>query len=482
MMRDVVSVAIAEALPDACWLHTPHDGRFTYVNPAFVRRWGGRVDDPCASAQCWLHRVHRDDRDAVRAALDGLAHGQAYAIEYRAHDDGGATLWIAEHTCFVRTPDGQPRQVFGIARDITLSKRSERELQLAIRRKDEFLAILMHEMRTPLQAILAASQVQAGLHSAPARIIARQVQHLVRLVDDLAESTRVTQRKVHLQLETVDLRDVVQGAIDALHSLFDDRQLQVRLMAPAQGVWVHADPARLAQVFNNLLHNAAKFSPLGGRVDVALSRAPWSRQATVSVRDHGIGIPPESLASVFDLFVQADGRPGALRGGLGIGLSVVRSLVELHGGQVSVHSEGRGTGSRFDVTLATVAAPGRSAPRRILIVEDNVDAAAGLQQLLQREGHTVIVAHDGRSALEQVAGWRPDTVILDLELPDLDGREVARRIAAASNGNCPQLIALSGSGEPQADPVFQHCLSKPAPLSELEAAISAWTPREATLQ
>lgn len=349
---------LAKALPDACWLYDTQARRFNYVNPAFTRRWGATAQELCASPERWLCKVHGDDRAAVRAAVQGLSRGESYTIEYRATDSVGAELWIEEDARFVETPSGATPQMVGISRDITRHRRAERALHDASQRKDEFLAILMHEMRTPLQSIRTASMLLPQPDASAARIIERQVKHLARLVDDLGESTRVSQRKVHLQIETVNLRSVVLEAIDAQRSGFDAQRLTVRLNAPEAPVWVRADPARLVQVCDNLLHNAAKFSAAGSSVEVSIARPPGSREVTISVCDHGAGIACEALDSVFDLFAQGAAAPARLRHGLGIGLSVVRGLVELHGGRVAVHSDGPGTGSRFDVTLNAVAAPG----------------------------------------------------------------------------------------------------------------------------
>lgn len=467
-----LELCAAEALPDPCWLYDPQAGRFSYVNAAFVRCWGEAAGG--VSVERWLDRVHAEDRAAVQTALQRLARGESYSIEYRAVDRAGALLWISEDARFVGTPR---RVVVGVSRDVTARKCRELALQEEIRSRDEFLAVLMHELRTPLQAIRAAGAVLPAGQAASARMIERQVQLMARLVDDLGESTRITHRKVHLRLETVDLRGVVREAIDAVRAGIDARKVELRFVAPDRDVCVRADPARLAQVFNNLLHNAAKFSPVGGCVEVRIARAVLANEATVSISDQGVGIAPEALDSVFDLFVQETAAPARLRGGLGIGLSVVRRLVELHGGHVTAHSDGHGNGSRFDVMLPALPASGAARPQRILVVEDNSDAAAGLQQLLQLDGHSVVVAPDGRSGLREVARWQPDTVILDLELPDLDGREVARCIRDAAAGHGPRLVALSGSGTLDLQALheagFDHCLTKPASPSDLAAATSA---------
>jgi signal transduction histidine kinase/CheY-like chemotaxis protein len=466
-----------ETRPDGCWLYDPRAGRFFFLDPAFRMRWTLRGPVPRALPQRWLGRARADDRAVLRSALRGLGHGAPCTIEYRGIDGFGTSRWIAEDTRLEGRSSGLLRGPHGISADMAACRRTVRELQEASRRKDEFLAVLMHEMRTPLQSLRAASDALAGHLSPPAGIIKRQVQHLARLVDDLGESTRLTHRKAHLRLQTVGLSGLLSEVVEDLRAEAEARDLSVELVAPASECWVQADPARLAQVFGNLLHNAAKFSAADGRVVVKVEPAEASREVRVSVCDEGVGIAPEALASVFDLFAQDGGATPRVREGLGIGLSVVRGLVELHGGRVTAHSDGRGAGSRFEVTLPAATAPGEAPSRRILVVEDNADMAAGLQQLLQMEGHAVEVAPDGRSALQQSARWRPDTVILDLELPDLDGREVARNIRRAATRPYPRLIALSGSGEVDRGAMraagFDNCLSKPACLAELTAAICA---------
>lgn len=465
---------VADALADPCWLYDPHAERFDFVNAAYAQRWGGADEEGGLTVERWLDRVHADDRAAVQRALRRLACGEGYSIEYRAVDRSGAALWIGEDARFVDAP-GQV--VVGVSRDITARKGRELALQDEVRRKDEFLAVLMHELRTPLQAISAAGAVLPQEQAYSARIIERQVKHLSRLVDDLGESTRLTHRKVHLQLETVDLRGVVHEAIDAVRAGLDARKVELRLAVSDGDVCVRADPSRLSQVFNNLLHNAVKFSPVGGCVEVCITRSIRADEATVSISDEGVGIEPGALDSVFDLFVQEAAAPARLRGGLGIGLSVVRRLVELHGGRVSAHSDGRGSGSRFEVTLPALTPSGAGLPQRILVVEDNVDAATSLQQMLQLDGHAVVVAVDGRTGLREALRWRPDTVMLDLQLPDLDGCEVARLIRATAAGYRPRLVALSGSAALDrpalCDAGFDDCLTKPAQPSEMAAALCA---------
>lgn len=463
--------------PDGCWLYDPRAGRFFYLDPAFRMRWVSRAPSPRALPQRWLGRARASDRAALRTALRGLAHGAPGTIEYRGVDGHGSSRWIAEDTQLAGRSISSLHGPHGGSGDIAGCRRTVRELQETNRRKDEFLAVLMHELRTPLQSLRAASEALADSGSAQAAVIARQVQHLSRLVDDLGESTRLTHRKAHLRLQTVGLCSLLRDAIGDLDAEAEARRQTLELIAPPAECWVLADPARLAQVFNNLLHNAAKFSAADGRVRVTVEPAEASQEVTVSVCDEGIGIAAEALGSVFELFAQDGAATARVREGLGIGLAVVRGLVELHGGRVVAHSEGPGTGSRFEVTLPLVAAPAEAAARRILVVEDNADVAAGLQQLLEQEGHAVAVAPDGRSALQQSARWRPDTVILDIELPDLDGREVARGIRREAARPRPRLIALSGSGEldPRAMRAagFDHCLIKPAGLAELTAAICA---------
>jgi signal transduction histidine kinase/ActR/RegA family two-component response regulator len=351
------------------------------------------------------------------------------------------------------------------------------------RRKDDFLAMLGHELRNPLAPILTAVELLAR-HPAAAReqkVIERHTQHMARLADDLLDISRVTRGSIELRREQVSLASVLERAAEIASPLIA-RHRHALQVAGAEGLTLQGDPVRLAQIFGNLLTNAAKFTPPGGKIDVLVDRAP--RRVRVSVRDNGRGIAPDQLGRIFEPFVQADREPDALRGGLGLGLAIVSNLVERHGGNIGVRSDGRGRGSTFTVDLPTVqraevlpvrtTQPPPTAARtsvRVLVVDDNVDIAELLSEALQIEGFQTAVAHDAHSALERWRSFVPHAAVLDVGLPDLDGYELARTLRA-QHGKNTTLIAATGYGQPEdraraADAGFDCHLIKPVSLHDL---------------
>jgi signal transduction histidine kinase/DNA-binding response OmpR family regulator len=339
-----------------------------------------------------------------------------------------------------------------------------RAIQESDRRKNEFLAMLAHELRNPLAPIRNACQILRL--NAPDRpelsqatdMIDRQVQHLVRLVDDLLDISRITRSMIHLQTEPVDVAAVVQRAVEVSQPLLDARRLQFSVSLPPAPLWVRADPVRLAQVLANLLNNASKYTQEGGCVGLAAAREDG--QAVFRVRDNGVGIAAEMLARIFDLFTQVDRSLDRARGGLGIGLTLVKRLVELHGGTVQAFSAGVGKGSEFVVRLPVIAdppaasasnnhgaKPGQAPSRRVLVVDDHIDAANSLATLLRLQGHHVRLAHTGAAALQEAAAFRPELVLLDIGLPEIDGYEVARRLRQDLGLTDSVLAALTGYGQ-----------------------------------
>jgi CheY-like chemotaxis protein len=312
-------------------------------------------------------------------------------------------------------------------------------------------------------------------------MIARQVEHMARLVDDLLDVSRITRGTVELRIEDLDLREVVAGAIETATPVVAARKHELVVTPAGAALWVRGDPTRLAQMIGNVLHNAAKYTPPGGRIEVGLRRD--GDRAVVSVRDNGIGIPPEALGRVFELFEQAPNIGDVGRGGLGIGLTLVRHLTALHGGTVEARSEGTGRGTELVLALPALAvAPARTAsvveddaprdpPLDVVVVDDNLDAADTMAQLLGRWGHAVRTVHDGAAALEAVDALAPDVVLLDLDLPRVDGFEVARRLRSSHSPTRLLLVAVSGFGQPQhvertRSVGFDHHLVKP-----IEAAV-----------
>ncbi len=369
-----------------------------------------------------------------------------------------------------------------------------REAREADRRKDEFLALLGHELRNPLAPILTALQLMQLRGTGDERehkMIERQVRHLNRLIDDLLDVSRITRGKVQLKKEPLELSAVLAKAIEMASPLFEQRSHALSIDVPREGLVVDGDPVRLAQVFANLLVNAAKYTEPGGKI--ALTARREKNRLSVSVKDNGIGIAPEVLPKVFDLFVQAERALDRSQGGLGIGLALARNLVDLHGGTIAAHSEGPGKGSEFVARLplsptratpADASAAGTPAPARdrsglrILLVDDNLDAVDVLAEALRTFGHEVVVAHDGPEALTLARDFRPNTALLDIGLPVMDGYELAAALRKAQGSEPLRLIALTGYGQ-DADKARSHGagfdvhLVKPIDLDAVEALLEA---------
>jgi two-component system, sensor histidine kinase len=395
-------------------------------------------------------------------------------------------LRVATLVTAVRTALRARERQYQIREHLAERTAAEESLRLADRRKDEFLATLGHELRNPLAPLLTAVQLlrTAGasdpIVARVCPVMERQISHLVRLVSDLLEVSRITRGLIEVRREPVDLVFLVQSALDTSRPLLDEAGHHVTVELPDEPVIVHGDTVRLTQVFANLLNNAAKYTRAGGNIAVRVTRDAYS--ATVSVCDDGIGIAAENLVSVFEMFTQVDRSNRLAQGGLGIGLTLVRSLVAMHGGTVQARSEGPGTGSEFTVSLPLIAAiPRRSTPieqpvlvpqRRILIVDDNRDAADTLGALLTALGATVLVVNSGRAALEQLDAFRPDAAILDIGMPEMDGYEVAQRIRSMNRHRSLLLIALTGWGQ-ESDQRrahaagFDHHVVKPPDIAKL---------------
>jgi PAS domain S-box-containing protein len=361
----------------------------------------------------------------------------------------------------VRDQNGKIIAAAKVAHDITALKRTEAALREADQRKDEFLAILAHELRNPLAPIsnsLHILRLSGELSPAMEQIrgiMERQINHLVRLVDDLLEASRIKHDKIELRKENVELAGVLCSAIETSRPFIDAAGHQLAIALPAEVVLLHADPVRIAQVVSNLLNNAAKYTPDGGQI--WLTAKAEAGEAIVSVRDTGIGIPPMALTRVFDMYAQADESLERSQGGLGIGLTLAKHLVQLHGGRIEAASEGVGKGSEFIVRLplaaqspqaaATSPALGRSLTvRRILIADDRRDAVFVLGKLLEKMGQEVQIVHSAAAALEVALAEAPDVVISDIAMPGMDGYELARRVRQEPALRDVVLVALSGYG------------------------------------
>jgi signal transduction histidine kinase len=412
---------------------------------------GAPVDDYTA-------RIHEEDRAAwLAAAATSVRDGVDFHQEYRVVTPNGVR-WLLDKAHVAYDSTGGTYMI-GAVVDITEQKRLAEAALAASVAKDEFMAMLSHELRNPLAPIVTALDIMKmrdDPSSKERRTIERQVAHLVRLVDDLLDISRVTRGMIELARERLPIRDVIGKAIEMASPLIEQKQHHIKVDVPG-GLCVDGDPVRLAQVFANLLTNAARYTNPGGTIEVVASGE--RRRVIVRVSDNGIGMDADLLPRVFDLFVQGGDRGKARsEGGLGIGLALVRNLVALHGGAVSAHSQGLGCGSTFTVELDAVAPdharssnalPAQTAAipgRRVLIVDDNGDAAALLADALRAFGYDVAVAHDGPHALSLIETFKPEAAVLDIGLPVMDGYELARQMRTRGLTDCA-FVALTGYGQ-----------------------------------
>jgi len=419
-------------------------------------QFGGTRED-------WLACIDPEDRERVLEAIDAAFKSGEIEVEYRIRRrDNGELRWIQGRGQVLYDESGHPQRMLGINVDITERKRAEEALQIADRRKDEFLAMLAHELRNPLAAIRNVAHVLTGdtLDLAAAHrlgeLVNRQTSQLARLVDDLLDVARVTRGLIELKKEPLMLQSVVDRAIETLDPLLRLKRQTVGRDLGSETIRVNGDPARLRQVFENLISNAAKYSPDHSTIQISFESA--GQFASVRIQDEGDGIDPQTLPHVFDLFMQADRSLDRSQGGLGVGLTIVKHLAELHGGSVEARSQGLGTGSEFIVRLPqlvrTESRVARSlddeatagVARRVLIVEDNMDTAESLAMLLRAAGHEVQIAHEGPSALKLLEQFQADVGLLDIGLPGMDGYLVAQAIRERSSQGTMRLYALSGYG------------------------------------
>ncbi|MFC3472854.1 ATP-binding protein [Massilia oculi] len=414
-----------------------------------------------------------------------------HAVPLRVQRDPNALL-EERFIDFVYQPihdqHGKVSGIFMEGSDVTARKRIEDELRAANRQKDQFLAMLAHELRNPLAPITTAAQLlQRGQMDAPgiqraSDIIARQAQHMTSLVNDLLDVSRVTRGLVTITKDALDVREVVHEAVEQVRPLIDARRHELHCEIASGTLRVEGDRTRLIQVVSNILNNAAKYTAPGGCI--VLSARIESGSVRVAVRDNGQGLDPPILPYIFDLFIQAERTPDRSQGGLGLGLALVKSLAVLHGGRVEAHSDGLGKGSEFVVYLPCLAeAPEASMPQldmqsrgtsglKVLVVDDNVDAAQMLATLLEMNGYEVAIEYDGQGALASAVRAPPDVALLDIGLPDIDGHELARRLRAMPETTQAMLVALTGYGQAEDrqrahNAGFDHHMAKPADLAKL---------------
>ena len=464
----------------------PVDYRFLEVNPAFERQTG------------LVGSVGRTARELVPD------------LEERWFDMYGKVALTGEPIRFIEgsvpmnrwfevyaTPVGPAAdlKVALMFRDITERTRTEQAFRDADQRKDEFLAMLAHELRNPLAPIAAAAELlqisggDAGRVQQASAVIGRQVRHISGLIDDLLDVSRVTRGMIPLDKTRTDVKRVVADAIEQVRPLLESRGHRLTVQTPAATAFVSGDPKRLVQVAANLLNNAVKYTPHGG--DIMLNLEVSGPHVKLAIIDNGIGMTAEVLERAFDLFAQAEREADRAQGGLGIGLALVKSLVELHGGVVFASSDGLGQGSRFTVVLphlqeeersadpaaaASDARASRPSALQVMVVDDNVDAAEMLAMFVETMGHSVVIEHDSFKALDRLHGWHPDVFLLDIGLPDLDGYELARRIRALPAVAGALLVAVTGYGDEQARQQasaagFDHHFVKPLDIEHLVALL-----------
>ncbi|HEX2733954.1 MAG TPA: chemotaxis protein CheB [Polyangiaceae bacterium] len=451
--------SLMDSVPDSIYFKDV-SGRFVRINRAMAERL------QLPKSQYAIGKTSHELRSGAAPdpfeAFDLLAlkgEAQPYRKESLRDKEGQQTCYVTTRQP-LRDRTGQIVGMLGVARDITDQKRAEDEIRQAVKRRDEFLAMLSHELRNPLSAIVnAASLIRQTPDSLDKRskglaVIDRQSRQMTRLLEDLLEVSRITQNKIELRCETVDAASVIQEAATAVREKFTARQVTLELRLPAEPVLLDADPARLQQVVVNLLDNSSKYSKPQGTVQLELSHDADS--GYIVVKDDGVGIEADALPTVFEPFVQGGTTLHRTDGGLGVGLTVVRSLVEMHGGNVEASSDGLDQGSKFVVKLPLSRAPRRNhapkqtdtvSPRRIVLVEDNADSCEMMQLLLSAAGHEVATASDGQTGLSLIFNRKPDVAIIDVGLPLMNGFEVARSVRARADLTSVYLIALTGYGQ-----------------------------------
>jgi len=435
----------------------------------------------------WLDALHAEDRERVEAGWRvAIEQGQPFSAEYRLRTADGKYLWSLVRAVPVVDVDGVLREWVGMTHDIHARKLAEASVIEASRHKDEFIALLSHELRNPLAPLSYGLELlKSGNEAENGRAVAlmdRQLRHMMRLINVLLDLSRIGQGRLELQLGNVDLVVVARQAVEDLAPSASSKGQRVDVALPAHALWVRGDAARLAQVVSNLVSNAIKYSDSNAHIWITAEME--GGEHVLRVRDTGQGIEPDMQTRIWNLFMQGRGRAERIGGGLGIGLMLVRRIVELHGGSVAVNSEGAGTGSEFTVRLPALAQPARSQPALrsrprtalraldILVIDDNQDSTESLAMLLRAGGHRVRTSLSGESGIAEYLRAQPDLVLCDIHMPDMSGHEVARRLRALPGGSACALVALTGFGtqadrESSAEAGFERHLVKPVDPEEL---------------
>jgi PAS domain S-box-containing protein len=490
---------LADATPALIW-GTGTDKLRNYLNKQWLDFTGRRAEEEMGEG--WTRGVHPDDVDrCLQDYHEAFDARRPFTLEYRLNRHDGDYRWVVDTGVPRFTPDGTFSGYIGSCIDITDRKRVEEELRQSDRRKEEFLAVLSHELRNPLAPIQTAVDLLelAGIGDAASgrhlAMIKRQVGTVKRLVDDLMDISRISRGKIELRKELVELAPVVAQAVEAVGPLFNDHEQELHVSIPQESIVVDADVTRLEQILFNLLINSARYTPHGGRVWLGVEHL--QEHVIIRVRDTGIGIEPDLIPKVFDLFSQGQRRAGRSHEGGGIGLSLAKNLVELHGGTITAHSDGAHRGSEFVVKLPISSRaqaetrqllPERRPEfsevpprRRILIVDDNVQAADSMGMLLSTLlGQDVRVAYSGSAALKLAGAFTPQVIFLDLEMPGMDGYEVAMRFRAQAELSDAVIVAVTGSGHEahrrrSREIGFDVHLVKPLTVKDLRALLADLT-------
>ena len=468
------------------------DERISLVNDRFCEILG-RTREELLSKRI-RDVTHPDDASpSVELFRAAQQDGRPYTMEKRYVRPDGSIVWATIDVSPLGDEHGANMATMGICQDVTQRKQVEEALRESDRRKDEFLATLAHELRNPLSPIVNGLELLAGQGRDPAffddihGILTRQAQHMVRLVDDLLDVSRITRGKIELRRSRVNLATIVASAVETARPVIDKGRHALTLRLPEQPLLVDADPSRLSQVLSNLLNNAAKYMEAGG--EIAVSAAREGDEAVLRVVDRGIGIPRQLLERIFDLFTQADPSMERSHSGLGIGLTIAKRLVEMHGGTIEARSAGANRGSEFVVRLpecttedlahvGTADLEPAAVPRRVLVIDDNRSVLKSMCLLLERLGHEVRGASDGRTGVALGAELLPDVVLLDLAMPQFSGFETARLVREQPWGRDVVLVALTGWGQEEyrrrtTQAGFDHHFVKPIDGRQLQALLAS---------
>jgi PAS domain S-box-containing protein len=474
---------MADNAPVLIWVHGV--GGCQYVNKEFMRFVGGALAD--VQGMNWTNFLHPEDRGYVATYLEAFEQRLPIDAQFRFRRADGEYRWLSATGAPRFRPDGAFLGYVGCSVDITDIKASEAALREADRRKDDFLAMLGHELRNPLAGIVTGAQVLSmlSLDSEAAEmqaVISRQATYMSRIVDDLLDVSRIARGKLRLRHQYANLRQLLQDTVEDYRKSRPLDQCELRVEIPDVDIWIWADSARLAQAFSNIVHNSYKFSEGPNVIKVELVPDLDASQATIVVSDGGIGMTPETIDRIFEPFNQADNSLERSRGGLGLGLALTKGLVHLHGGTVTASSEGLGRGAKFTITLPCVASPptgdakaplASSACERILIIDDRRDALLPLHKMLQMDGHIVAAALDGPSGISKAAEFRPRVVLCDIGLPgEMNGYAVSRALRAMPEMSSTYLVAVTGYGHEEArrmakEAGFDYHLTKPLSKQQL---------------